>query len=166
MIELGAAVLTSRCSGTHITIELGGAVLTSRCSGTGVTIELGGAVLTSRCSGTRVTIDGLDAARYSPVDVMVLVYAVEFQLEAGEQVLDHDPQHVVQDPGGEADQVMSRRLQLKTQRVQQRVHPLGLQEKDGSQCVGSDGDRPLEPNVNHCKPELNIFPVRVGAHVT
>lgn len=38
----------------------------------------------------------------SPVDVVVLVHAVQLQFEAAEQVLDHDPQVVIQDPGAEA----------------------------------------------------------------
>lgn len=38
----------------------------------------------------------------SPVDVVVLVHAVQLQFEATKQVLDHDPQVVIQDPGAEA----------------------------------------------------------------
>lgn len=35
----------------------------------------------------------------SPVDVVVLVHAVQLQLKAAEQVLDHNPKVVVKDPG-------------------------------------------------------------------
>lgn len=38
------------------------------------------------------------AAALSPVDVVVLVHAVELQLKATEQVLDHNPQAVVENP--------------------------------------------------------------------
>lgn len=65
--------------------------------------------------------------RSSPVDVVVLVHAVEFQLEAAEQVLDHDAQVVVEDPGAQAGQVLSLGLQLHQQAVQRRVHLLCLQ---------------------------------------
>ncbi len=35
----------------------------------------------------------------SPVDVVVLMHAVQLQFKATQQVLDHDPQVVVEDPG-------------------------------------------------------------------
>lgn len=34
-----------------------------------------------------------------PVDVIVFVHAVKLQLKATQQVLDHNPQVVVEDPG-------------------------------------------------------------------
>ncbi len=36
-----------------------------------------------------------------PVDVIILVHAVELQLKAAEQVLDHDAQVVIEDPGAQ-----------------------------------------------------------------
>lgn len=36
-----------------------------------------------------------------PVDVIILVHAVELQLKATEQVLDHDAQVVIEDPGAQ-----------------------------------------------------------------
>lgn len=38
----------------------------------------------------------------SPVDVVVLMHAVQLQFKATQQVLDHDPQVMVEDPGAEA----------------------------------------------------------------
>ncbi|CAB1319464.1 unnamed protein product, partial [Coregonus sp. 'balchen'] len=52
---------------------------------------------------------------------------IEFQLEAAEQVLDHDAQVVVEDPGPQAGQVLSLGLQLHQQAVQRRIHLLCLQ---------------------------------------
>ncbi len=36
-----------------------------------------------------------------PVDVIILMHAVEFQLKAAEQVLDHDAQVVIENPGAQ-----------------------------------------------------------------
>lgn len=36
-----------------------------------------------------------------PVDVIILMHAVELQLKAAEQVLDHDAQVVIEDPGAQ-----------------------------------------------------------------
>lgn len=38
----------------------------------------------------------------SPVDVVVLMHAVQLQFKATQQVLDHDPKVMVEDPGTEA----------------------------------------------------------------
>lgn len=37
-----------------------------------------------------------------PVDVIILMHAVQLQFKAAEQVLDHDPEIMVQDPGAQA----------------------------------------------------------------
>lgn len=36
-----------------------------------------------------------------PVDVVVLMHAVQLQFKATQQILDHDPQVMVEDPGAE-----------------------------------------------------------------
>lgn len=35
----------------------------------------------------------------SPVDVVVFMHAVQLQFKATQQVLDHDPQVMIEDPG-------------------------------------------------------------------
>lgn len=71
---------------------------------------------------------GYEATRLSgvPVDVIVLVHAVELELKAAEQVLDHDPQVVVEDPGTQAGQVLPLGLVLDQQAVKGCVNLLCL----------------------------------------
>lgn len=38
----------------------------------------------------------------SPVDVVILVHAIQLQFKATQQVLDHDPEVMVEDPGAKA----------------------------------------------------------------
>ena len=66
---------------------------------------------------------------FLPVDVVVLVHAVELQFEATEQVLDHDPQVVVEDPCAQTGQVLPLGLQLHEQAVQRSVHLLRLHKE-------------------------------------
>src|SRR4029434_3922050 len=58
--------------------------------------------------------------------VVVLVCAVELELEAAEQVEDHDAQAVVQNPGAHTGQVLPPRLQLQQQAVKSSVYLLCL----------------------------------------
>lgn len=51
----------------------------------------------------------------SPVDVVVLMHAVQLQFEATQQVLDHDPKVMVEDPGAEACQMLPLRLKFHQQ---------------------------------------------------
>lgn len=67
-----------------------------------------------------------------PVDVVVLVHAVQLQFEAAEQVLDHDPQVVIQDPGAETRQMLPLRLEFHQQAVQGCVHLLCLWRTEGA----------------------------------
>ena len=53
----------------------------------------------------------------SPEDVVILVDSVQLQLKAGHDVVDHDAQRVVEDPGTEAGQMLTPRLKLNQQRV-------------------------------------------------
>lgn len=79
----------------------------------------------------------------SPVDVVVLVHAVQLQFEATEQVLDHDPQVVIQDPGAEAREMLPLRLQFHQQAVQGGVHLLCLRSTESAR----EGGASVSPSV-------------------
>lgn len=54
------------------------------------------------------------------------MHAVEFQLEAAEQVLDHDAQVVIEHPGSQTGQVLPLRLQLHQQAMKSCIYLLSL----------------------------------------
>lgn len=52
--------------------------------------------------GTQRETSSLCVCVLSPVNVIILMHAVQLQFKATEQVLDHDPQIMVEDPGTQA----------------------------------------------------------------
>lgn len=75
-----------------------------------------------------------------PVDVVVFMHAVKLQFKATQQVLDHDPQIMVEDPGAKTGKMLSLRLKFHQQAMQRCIHFLCLQghtQKQNLVAVGS-----------------------------
>lgn len=56
------------------------------------------------------------------------MHAVQLQLQAWQQVHDHDPQHVVEDPGGEARKMSPGRVRFEGQGEEKAVHIFCLEK--------------------------------------